>query len=126
MRIQRGGLGRTFVELEELGLGIAQLKTLDALASCESEPTVKELAEKLSLSLPGMSRNLDGLLRRGLIARREDEHDRRMKRLTLTDEGRAVVDQVNSARLAGLHTFIDTLPADRRERLADALAEVLA
>jgi DNA-binding MarR family transcriptional regulator len=125
MRIQQGGLGRSFVELEELGLGLAQLKTLDALAHCAASPTVKDLAERLSLSLPGMSRNVDGLLRRGLVARREDEHDRRMKRLTVTDEGRAVLEKVNGARLAGLHAFVETLPPAHRDKLADALATIL-
>ena len=42
--------------------------------------SVKELAEELGLSLPGASRAVDALLQRGLVERREDEHDRRMKR----------------------------------------------
>jgi DNA-binding MarR family transcriptional regulator len=123
--VLRGGLAQIFTELEELGLGIAQLKTLDALALCDAEPTVKELAERLGLSLPGMSRNVDDLQRRGLLERREDEHDRRMKRLRLTDAGREVLDTVNSARLAGLEAFTASLPAGQRTQLAEALAPIL-
>jgi DNA-binding MarR family transcriptional regulator len=124
-QILRGGLGRTLAEIESLGLGMPQLKTLDALALCDREPTVKDLAERLGLSLPGMSRNVDDLQRRGLLERREDEHDRRMKRLRLTDEGRAALDTVNSARLAGLEAFTATLPAEQREQLAAALGPIL-
>src|SRR5256885_5818666 len=81
--------------LERLELGLTQLKTLDQLAACEDyEPTVKELAERLGLSLPGTSRNVDGLLRRGYVERREDEHDRRMKRLRVTRAGRQVLNEV--------------------------------
>jgi DNA-binding MarR family transcriptional regulator len=123
--ILRGGLGRTFTELEGLGLGLPQLKTLDALDLYDGEPTVKDLAETLGLSLPGMSRNVDDLQRRGLLERREDEHDRRMKRLRLTDEGRTVLHRVNSARLAGLEAFSAQLPEDQREALAAALAPIL-
>ena len=123
--VLRGGLGRTFSELEGLGLGLPQLKTLDALDLYEGEPTVKDLAEQLCLSLPGMSRNVDDLQRRGLLERREDEHDRRMKRLRLTDEGRAVLATVNSARLAGLEAFTTTLPDDQRDALSAALAPIL-
>jgi DNA-binding MarR family transcriptional regulator len=72
-----------------------------------------------------MSRNVDDLQRRGLLERREDEHDRRMKRLRLTDEGRAVLRTVNSARLAGLEAFTGRLPEDQREALAAALTPVL-
>jgi DNA-binding MarR family transcriptional regulator len=123
--ILRGGLGRTFSELETLGLGLAQLKTLDALDLYEGEPTVKDLAERLSMSLPGMSRNVEDLQRRGLLERREDEHDRRMKRLRLTDDGRAVLQTVNAARLHGLEAFSTKLPADQRDALASALAPIL-
>ena len=123
--VLRGGLGRTFSELEGLGLGLPQLKTLDALDLYEGEPTVKDLAERLCLSLPGMSRNVDDLQRRGLLERREDEHDRRMKRLRLTEEGRAVLATVNSARLAGLEAFTTTLPDDQRDALSAALAPIL-
>jgi DNA-binding MarR family transcriptional regulator len=121
----RGGLGRTFAQLETLGLGLAQLKTLDALDLSEGEPTVKDLADRLGMSLPGMSRNVDDLQRRGLLERREDERDRRMKRLRLTDEGRTVLGTMNSARLAGLEAVVDKLPAEQRERLAAALAPIL-
>jgi len=124
LHMVRGSVGVALGQLEELGLGLAQLKTLDALDGCDCEPTVKELADRLGLSLPGMSRNVDGLLRRGLLERREDERDRRMKRLKLTAAGRDVLARVNSARLEGLEAFTASLPAEQRERLADALAPI--
>lgn len=121
----RGGMGATFAKLESVGLGLPQLKTLDALELYEGEPTVKDLAERLGMSLPGMSRNVDDLQRRGLLERREDEHDRRMKRLRLTGEGHELLRAVNNARLAGLEAFTARLPADRRDALAAALDAAL-
>ena len=41
------------------------------------------------MSLPNASRTVDGLLQRGLVERREDEHDRRVKRVGAQREGRA-------------------------------------
>jgi DNA-binding MarR family transcriptional regulator len=119
-----GSVATTLTQIEELGLGLAQLKTLDALDTCDGAPTVKDLGERLGLSLPGMSRNVDGLLRRGLVERREDERDRRMKRIALTGEGRAIVTRVNRARLEGLEAFTASLPAEQCERLAAALAPI--
>ena len=116
--------GELFRLLEGLQLGLTQLKTLDHLGACESEPTVKELAERLGLSLPGTSRNVDGLLRRGYVERREDEHDRRMKRLRITDAGRDVVTRVNVARLQGLEAWAATLTDPQREQLSAALAPI--
>lgn len=120
----RGSVARTLLQLEETGLGLAQLKTLDALDAFDGDPTLKDLGERLGMSLPGMSRNVDGLLRRGLVQRREDERDRRMKRIALTDEGRTIIARVNEARLHGLEEFAAGLPADQCERLAAALAPI--
>jgi len=110
---------------EELDLTLTQVKALSALAP-EAELTVKELAELLGLSLPGASRAVDALVERGLLGRREDTTDRRMKRLTCTAAGRDALRRLDEARLAGLEQFTATLPATQRKRLSGALAPILA
>ena len=70
---------RLIGEFERLDLSFTQFKALTAAA--DGEPTVKALAERLGLSLPGASRAVDQLARRGLLDRREDADDRRCKRL---------------------------------------------
>jgi DNA-binding MarR family transcriptional regulator len=111
--------------LEEQSIGLTDLKLLHALAQSPTEPTVKELSERMGLSLPGASRAADALLRRGWVERREDEQDRRMKRLTITDDGRALLRTVEEARLAGLEALIATLPAEDLDRLSAAIAPIL-
>ena len=123
--MMRGGVGRSVMLLDELGLGLHQIKTLDTLDGIEGEPTVKELADLLGLALPGMSRNVDGLMRAGYVERREDEHDRRMKRLRLTDTGRDAMSRVNAARLEGLEAFTASLPPEQREALSAALDPIV-
>ena len=80
---------RLIGEFERLDLSFTQFKALTAAA--DGEPTVKALAERLGLSLPGASRAVDQLVRRGLLDRREDADDRRCKRLSVTDAGRELV-----------------------------------
>ena len=109
---------------EQLDLTLTQVKALSALAP-EAELTVKELAELLGLSLPGASRAVDALVERGLLGRREDTTDRRMKRLTCTAAGRDALRRLDEARLAGLEQFTATLPAAQRKRLSGALAPIL-
>jgi len=108
---------------EELDLTLTQVKTLCALS--DDELTVKQLGERLGLSLPGASRAVDALVDRELIGRREDTADRRMKRLRLTDTGRASLERLDEARLAGLETFTATLPPAQAERLSAALRPIL-
>ena len=125
LHLARDSTASLYALLEELGLGLTQVKSLDALDACDCEPTVKELSERLGLSLPGTSRNVDGLLRRGFVERREDEQDRRQKRLSITPAGREVVDRIASARLAGLEAFVSRIPADQREDLTAALEPIV-
>jgi DNA-binding MarR family transcriptional regulator len=120
--VNDGGMG-TYAIFEELDLTLTQVKALCALSSAEL--TVKELAERLGLSLPGTSRAVDALVDRGLIGRREDTADRRMKRLRCTDSGHSALVRLDEARLAGLETFVATLPHAQRKRLSGALRPIL-
>ena len=120
--IAPNGVG-AYAIFEELDLTLTQVKALIALAAAEL--TVKDLAERLGLSLPGTSRAVDVLVARGLIGRREDTADRRMKRLRCTDAGREALRRLDEARLAGIAQFTATLPAGQRERLSSALRPIL-
>jgi len=112
--------------LEELRVGMTDLKLLHHLSQVDEPPTVKELAESMGLSLPGASRAADALLRRDWITREEDPRDRRMKRLAITPDGAAVLRRVEEARMAGLIELIGRLPADHLEALSAAVAPILA
>jgi len=120
--VMQGSSGVFFALLEELDLTITQIKTLDVLSGCTSEVSVKELSERLGMSLPSASRTVEALLRRGWLERREDERDRRVKRIRLTSEGRDVVARVNGVRLQGLERFARSLNPEQRTRLSAALA----
>jgi DNA-binding MarR family transcriptional regulator len=117
-----GGV-RTYAIFEELDLTLTQVKALTALATAEL--TVKDLAARLGLSLPGASRAVDALVERGLLGRREDTTDRRMKRLRCTDAGRDALQRLDEARMAGVAQFTATLPAAQRKRLSGALRPIL-
>jgi DNA-binding MarR family transcriptional regulator len=110
--------------LEELDLSITQVKALDAVGGCPSELSVKELSERLGISLPSASRTVEALLQRGWLERREDERDRRVKRIRATDAGRDVVARINGVRLKGLEHFAESLDPDRRALLSSALVAV--
>jgi DNA-binding MarR family transcriptional regulator len=113
-----------FVVLGELELSMTQMKTLSMLDDCLQEVSVKELSDLLGLSLPATSRTVDGLLRRGLLSRHEDEVDRRMKRVRLTGDGRAVVQRIVTARLQGLEAYASTLSDDQRGQLMAVLLDL--
>ncbi len=75
--------------VERLGLSFTQVKTLGVLRDAESPLTVKDLSDRLGLSLPAVSRAVESLVRRAEVKREEDQLDRRCKRVTLTAAGGA-------------------------------------
>ena len=109
----------------ELELSLSQLKLLMVL-SRDGELPLKDLAEHLVLSLPAASRAVDGLHRRDMVVRREDDEDRRQKHIAITETGEAVVASLSAARLAGIETFIATLTTQEQENLARALAPIVS
>lgn len=112
--------------IDESGLTFTQTKVLMTLSGIVDKPsTLKPLAEKLGLSLPSASRAVDELVNRDLVARIEDEHDRRQKRLSLTPAGEQLSQRVVAARIEGLGQFAASLTDTERERLDGALALLL-
>jgi DNA-binding MarR family transcriptional regulator len=121
-QILSGSTRELYRLLAEAELSMTQLKMLHVLMEREREASVKEIAEELSMSLPNASRTIDGLLQRGLVERREDEHDRRVKRVGPTPAARELIDRVDTARLQGLAAWAAELSPVQRRTLLDALS----
>jgi DNA-binding MarR family transcriptional regulator len=110
----------------ELDLSMTQLKILHILGGSGHELTPSELAKFVGLSPAATGRAVDAMTRAGLVSRRDDADDRRVKRLALTDAGVAAVSQITEARIAGLVRAVGDLDADQRAALSDALAPLLS
>ncbi len=122
--LMKGQSKTMFVLLDELDLSMTMVKALSVLSDCREELSVKEVSEELGLSLPGGSRTIDALLRRGYLERREDDADRRVKRIGITPSGRDVARRIVEARLEGLEQFTLSLTPEQRTRLMAALSNL--
>jgi DNA-binding MarR family transcriptional regulator len=117
---------QTFGMIAELDLSFTQIKALCALDTEREERSVKALAESMGVSLPAMSRAVDGLYERGFVDRQEDRIDRRMKRVRLTPAGEAMTNSLAAGRLSGIREFLDSLSEEQASALARALELILA
>src|SRR5919112_4380929 len=57
----------------------------------EREIKIKRLSELLGRSASATGRLVEQLVRRNLVSRREDERDRRTKRVAITERGRSLI-----------------------------------
>jgi DNA-binding MarR family transcriptional regulator len=94
--------------LAPLGIQVAHY---DVLANIAHYPglTQQALAEKLLVGRSTMSMLLPELERRGVIERRSDDADRRVRRLWLTDEGAALTDRAMAIHVARLEDMMTVL-----------------
>lgn len=111
-----------------LDLSFSQLRTLFVLADCqqEQELALNELAERLALSMATAGRAVQALTRAEMVTRREDEQDRRIKRVRLSEHGRAFVAGFVHAHREAVRECVGTLSGSERARLAEALSPILA
>jgi DNA-binding MarR family transcriptional regulator len=114
-----------FQIVAELELSMTQLKILHILDGSDRELTPSELAEFIGLSPAATGRAVDALARAGVVSRREDEADRRVKRLALTEAGTAAVTRIARARVEGLARVVSELDPAQRDALSAALAPLL-
>jgi DNA-binding MarR family transcriptional regulator len=109
-----------------LDLSFSQLRAMFVLADCQEELAVHELAARLGSSMATAGRAVQALSRAGLVTRREDEQDRRVKRVSLTDDGRALVAGFVQAHREAVRECVESLSDREREHLSKALAPLLA
>lgn len=112
--------------LIEMDLSFSQARTLFVLAQCCESIPIHEVAGRLKMSVASTGRNVDQLVSQGLVERREDPDDRRIRRVTLSDSGRAIVGKHVDAKRDGVRAFTRRLAKDDRARLAECLESILA
>ncbi|GAA3438769.1 MarR family winged helix-turn-helix transcriptional regulator [Kutzneria kofuensis] len=122
-------LGRVFGAaranpLMSLNLTMRQLKVLLTLA--RRGPTAgQELTAEMGVSLATVTGIVDRLAAQGLVSRREDPSDRRVRLLELTAEGHKLVGSVVDAGSAQYRRLLSRLEVDEL-RLLDSLIRRMA
>lgn len=107
--------------MDDHELSVAQMATL-MLLEAEGGSTVGDLANDLGRSLSATSRLLDQMVRRGLVHRQEDDRDRRVKRVALTEPGRELIGQVQRRRAEAQLAVMSALSDAERTEVMRAMS----
>jgi DNA-binding MarR family transcriptional regulator len=105
----------------DFDFSLPQLGTL-LLLDEEGELTIKQVTEILGRSVSATSRLLDQLVERGMISRREDERDRRAKRVAITESGRKLIATLEQRRAEVQIVVMEYLSAEERADVTRAMA----
>jgi DNA-binding MarR family transcriptional regulator len=97
-----------------------RVTALGAIAA--GEPlAISELAKRMGVSTPTVSHIVEALDKQGLIARLTDPHDRRICRLTASEAGTALLEEIGRRTTGLLADRIHHLPAAQQAALEAAL-----
>jgi len=102
------------------GYSFAQMNSLFFIHHHE-QGNINKLACHLGISKAGASQMIERLVESGLVNRDEDPQDRRTKRLSLTEEGQALIDNARIARHSWIDEFCACISEDEKAPMAVAL-----
>jgi DNA-binding MarR family transcriptional regulator len=107
-------------------LTITQFHCLRAIAASPGPAKTTQLARQLQVTAPTMTRTLDSMVERGLVARQDDPADRRTVGLVLTEAGEDLMRRYQSAIDDRLRELVSFLSSAQKKRLLTATADLAA
>lgn len=109
---------RINAHLHDYDLTVSQFGALEALYHL-GPLTTGTLAQKILKSSGNLTLVVDNLVKRGLVTRQRRPDDRRRVEINLTADGRALIEGIWPAHLAGVVEEIGVLSADEQKRLGE-------
>lgn len=90
----------------------------------EHRLTAGQLAKQCLVTTGGVALRVNRLDTAGLVSRERDAEDARVVYVSLTEQGRELVDKVADAHFANEARMLDGLPEDKQKALAELLRDL--
>lgn len=91
----------------------------------ENEPddylTSSDLASAMNVSRPNITSIINSLMEKGMVEQRDDEYDRRVKRILLTPQGLRVLEEIQPIRQMANARLFSHFEALERDHFLDLL-----
>jgi len=107
-------------------LTFSQMRTLLTLTQHPEPAPINEIAGRLGLSVAAAGRNVDQLVRTGLVDRIEDPLDRRIKRISLSGSGFELIATFKDGQRRAALNLLSGMDDQDARRLIEALRPILA
>jgi DNA-binding MarR family transcriptional regulator len=102
-------------------LSVPQFRTLNFIDR-NAEASLSDVADHIGLTLPSMSKIVDGLVARKLVMRETRPDDRRRMTLALTTSGQTALESSRKSTRACLANALASLPDADRTNIVKAMA----
>ncbi len=123
-RLMTGVLARTLAGVHE-SVTVSQLRVL-VMLYYNAPLNLGAIADGLGVNPSNASRTCDRLVASGLVSRADDERDRRQLHISMTDEGKRLVNSLMDRRRQLLEDVVAKMTAVDQRRMAQGLSALLA
>jgi DNA-binding MarR family transcriptional regulator len=106
------------------GMTLLQLTALHVI-SAQAPVALRDVAQILGTGPPATSAMVDRLIRAGLVARASDPQDRRRVRLTLTDQAKTRIGEIDLNTARRLQAALNDIGPPGRRYLIDVLRDTV-
>ncbi|MER5886496.1 MarR family transcriptional regulator [Streptomyces sp. NPDC001941] len=113
------------LESADIDITPAQSRLLRTVSHYERPPRMADLAARLEVVPRAVTSLVDGLEAGGRVRRVPDPTNRRVVRIEVTDEGRATLRQLRSARRAAAEDILAPLTVEQREVFGGLLSALV-
>jgi DNA-binding MarR family transcriptional regulator len=107
-------------QARDLNISIPQFRTLRFIQR-NPDSSLSSLAEHLGLTLPSVSKLVDGLVKQKLVTRKTSTTDRRQLTLMLTPSGTSIVDSAIASARSNLAKKLEHLSTDELELISQTM-----
>jgi DNA-binding MarR family transcriptional regulator len=120
----RGSTRHLLLYAKESGLSMSQIGAMLHIHR-KGVSGVSGIGDDLGVTHPAASQMLERLVLQGLVVRSEDPHDRRVKQIVLTEEGRRRLQESIQARQGWLDALANLLSPEEQDQVTAALRILL-
>jgi DNA-binding MarR family transcriptional regulator len=112
--------------LADTGLTLQQYNVLRILRGARPDPLpTLEIADRMIERTPGITRLVDGLVRKGLVDRERGTEDRRAVLCRITPAGLALLGELDGPVEASDRGAVEALSAEEQAKLVELLQRII-
>lgn len=127
LAVLAGRMSRGFAQVyaDRFGLTVPEWRVVAHLSRARAPLSVREIHARVDMDKSKVSRAAARLEDRGYVEKRTNPADRRLVELTLSDRGRAVVEQINPMALAFEAEALSALSDEDAARFRELVTRLL-
>ena len=123
MKASRAVVANIQRDIESHKINNENFMILELLYSKGPHP-VQKISEKFSIPSGSITYVVDKLEKKGLVERQPNPNDRRASNVVLTEEGRALFDEIFPKHVATISQNLSFISNDEKEQLIDLLKRI--